>query len=125
MDINRGDYIEANYIFPISILRENKEDNKKMPVNEIDWSKIKFEIPSFNMGGLIKTIPEIKQVIFNNPATIIMWKDGTKTIVKIHNEGFDEEKGFAMAYLKKVFGGRSKYMKYIKNATRQEKKESL
>jgi hypothetical protein len=70
-----------------------------------------------------KTIPEIKQVIFNNPATVIFWSDGTKTIVKSHNEEFDEEKGFAMAYLKKVFGGRSQYMKYIKKANRQEKKE--
>lgn len=70
--------------------------------------------------GLKKYIP--KQVIFNNPATIIMWEDGTKTIVKCYNEEFDEEKGFAMAYLKKVFGGRNQYIKYIKNATRQEKK---
>lgn len=72
-------------------------------------------------GGLIKTLPEIKQVIFNNPATIIMWKDGTKTVVKAVNEPFDEEKGFAMAYLKKVFEHRSIYMKIIKKATRPVK----
>jgi len=67
-----------------------------------------------------KYIP--KQVIFNPPATIVIWKDGTKTIVKCYNEDFDFEKGFAMAYLKKVFGGRNQYMEYIKSATRQEKK---
>lgn len=40
----------------------------------------------------------IKKVIFNDPATIVFWKDGTKTIVK-RQEGaeFDPEKGFAMA----------------------------
>lgn len=40
----------------------------------------------------------IKKVIFNDPATIIFWKDGTKTIVK-RQEGseFDPEKGLAMA----------------------------
>ena len=27
-------------------------------------------------------LPEIKDVIFNEPATIIIWKDGTKTVVK-------------------------------------------
>lgn len=61
-----------------------------------------------------KYIP--KQVIFNPPATIVIWEDGTKTIVKRYNEDFDFEKGFAMAYLKKVFGGRNQYIKYIKNA---------
>ena len=64
-------------------------------------------------------LPKIQEVIFNNPATIIKWKDGTKTVVKCYNEPFDEEKGFAMAYLKKLYGGRNQYMKYIKNATRQ------
>ena len=40
----------------------------------------------------------IKKVIFNDPATIVFWKDGTKTIVK-SQEGaeFDPEKGLAMA----------------------------
>lgn len=40
----------------------------------------------------------IKKVIFNDPATIVFWKDGTKTIVK-YQEGaeFDPEKGLAMA----------------------------
>jgi hypothetical protein len=79
--------------------------------------------PKFDFKATINKIPEIKQVIFNPPATIIIWKDGTKTIVKTHNEEFSEEHGFAMAYLKKVFGGRNQYMKYIKNASRQEKKE--
>ena len=40
----------------------------------------------------------IKKVIFNDPATVVFWKDGTKTIVK-RQEGaeFDPEKGLAMA----------------------------
>lgn len=40
----------------------------------------------------------IKKVIFNDPATIVFWEDGKKTIVK-RQEGaeFDPEKGLAMA----------------------------
>ena len=40
----------------------------------------------------------INKVIFNDPATIVFWKDGTKTVVK-RQEGaeFDPEKGLAMA----------------------------
>lgn len=40
----------------------------------------------------------IKKVIFNDPATIVFWKDGTKTIVKCQEgAAFDPEKGLAMA----------------------------
>lgn len=47
----------------------------------------------------------IKKVIFNDPATIVYWSDGTKTVVKRSDEekGFDREKGLAMAILKKIW----------------------
>lgn len=47
---------------------------------------------------------DIKRVIHNDPATVILWKDGTKTVVKAHHEPFDPEKGFAMAVCKKLLG---------------------
>ena len=47
----------------------------------------------------------IKNVIFSDPATIVFWYDGTKTVVKTHGkEKFDPEKGLAMAVSKKVLG---------------------
>ena len=46
----------------------------------------------------------IEKVIFHDPATIIIWKDKTKTVVKCHNEDFDPEKGLAMCFAKKVLG---------------------
>lgn len=42
-------------------------------------------------------VPTIKKVIFNPPATIVIWADGKKTVVKAHKEPFDPEKGLAMA----------------------------
>lgn len=51
----------------------------------------------------------IKEVIFNDPATIVYWEDGTKTVVKCHNETFDEEKGLAMAIAKKAFDNKGNY----------------
>lgn len=54
---------------------------------------------------LADRVPEIEDVIFNDPATIILWGDGTKTVVKcMKGEKFNKETGFAMAYLKKLFG---------------------
>lgn len=60
----------------------------------------------------------IKDVIFNDPATIVFWNDGTKTVVKAENEPFDREKGLAMAIAKKHLGNKGNYFetfkKYIK-----------
>lgn len=59
-------------------------------------------------------IPEIDNVIFNDPATIIFWKDGTKTVVKADNEEFDPEKGLAMAISKKALGNQHEYYDVFK-----------
>lgn len=48
--------------------------------------------------------PQIKNVIFNPPATIVFWADGTKTVVKAYGEEFDPKKGLAMAISKKALG---------------------
>lgn len=60
--------------------------------------------------GLSLMNPEIEKVIFNEPATIILWKDGTKTVVQAQDgEPFDKEKGLAMAFMKKVCGNKGNY----------------
>lgn len=68
-------------------------------------------------------VPEIKKVIFNDPATIVLWKDGTKTVVKAQDKDqFDKEKGLAMAISKKSLGNEGKYYdtfkKWLKEETR-------
>lgn len=57
---------------------------------------------------------KIEKVIFNDPATIVFWKDGTKTVVKCENESFDAEKGLAMAISKKVLGNKGNYFNEFK-----------
>lgn len=61
-----------------------------------------------------KNILAIKDVIFNDPATIIFWKDGTKTVVKADNEEFDPEKGLAMAISKKALANQHGYYDVFK-----------
>lgn len=59
--------------------------------------------------------PEIKDVIFNDPATIVFWTDGTKTVVKCQEgDEFDPEKGLTMAIVKKVYGNKGSYCNEIK-----------
>lgn len=61
-----------------------------------------------------KPRPRVKRAIFNPPATVILWDDGTKSVVKCQNgEPFDAEKGFVMAYLKKLLGNDNTFNKEI------------
>lgn len=67
---------------------------------------------------------EIKKVIFSNPATIVFWADGSKTVVKAHNEDFDPEKGLAMAVCKRLYG--DKYHYIFKQALKEyEERETV
>ena len=57
----------------------------------------------------------IRKVIFNNPATIVLWSDGGKTVVKCGPDDiFDKEKGLAMAIVKKMAGNDSRFHKVFK-----------
>ena len=68
---------------------------------------------AFNYEGPL--VPKIKKVIFNNPATIVLWKDGTKTVVKCgEDDSFDPEKGLAMAITKKALGNKWTYYNAFK-----------
>ena len=58
---------------------------------------------------------KIKKVIFNYPATVVLWEDGTKTIVKCGDyDVYDPEKGLAMAIAKKAFGNQGNYYEVFK-----------
>lgn len=62
-----------------------------------------YTMPIFNPD-------DIKKVIFNNPATIVLWMDGSKTVVKCENyEVYDPEKGLALCIAKKALGNKGNY----------------
>ncbi|WP_456074169.1 hypothetical protein [Holdemanella biformis] len=67
--------------------------------------------PVYGKDNLKKTyLGMIKKVIFNDPATIVLWNDGSKTVVKCDpDDVFDPEKGLAMACMKKLFGNKGYY----------------
>ena len=57
----------------------------------------------------------LKKVIYNDPATIAFWSDGTKTVVKAQpGDIFDPEKGLAMAIVKKACGNTGNYYNSFK-----------
>lgn len=67
----------------------------------------------------------IRKVIFNDPATIVLWSDGTKTVVKCGPEdSYDMEKGLAMAIVKKMAGNDNRFHKVFKQYPKKKKKET-
>lgn len=61
-------------------------------------------------------VPKIKDVIYNDPATIVFWTDGTKTVVKCGDyDIYDPEKGLAMAIAKKTLGNQGNYYETFKS----------
>lgn len=67
--------------------------------------------------GTQHAVHAIDRVIFHDPATIVYWKDGTKTVVKANNEKFDKEKGLLAAIAKKVYGNKGNFNNIIKRFT--------
>lgn len=62
-------------------------------------------------------VNDIQKVIFNDPATIVFWRDGSKTVVKAVNEKFDPEKGLAMAIVKHLCGDKGNYYNVFRKWT--------
>lgn len=68
---------------------------------------------------------KIENVIFNDPATIVFWRDGSKTVVKAKDEPYDPEKGLAMAIAKKAYGNEGNYYNEFKKFIKDEPKKLL
>ena len=77
-------------------LLPDRRPMKRFPAN--DWN--------FSVQIKEATVDPPMRVVFNGPATIAFYPDGTKTVVKCQDgEPFDAEKGVAPAILKKLYGG--------------------
>lgn len=77
----------------------------------------------FTEGGTdeMKKI-DVEKIIFNGPKTIVLWSDGTKTIVSMSKDEvkFDPEAAFCAAYTKKMFGTNSKIKRVIEQKSNFE-----
>ena len=63
----------------------------------------------------------IDKVIFNGPATIVYWDDGTKTVVKCKpDDPYSKDAGVAMATLKKILG--NSYGRYLTKVRKEIEK---
>ena len=104
------------------------DEVKKRCIMASAISSVPYEISYISYDKCWKNIHKkpcsIAKVIFNPPATIVLWNDGTKTVVKTQNgEVFDPEKGLAMAISKKALGNKGNYFKQIKKWTEPYKEK--
>lgn len=66
---------------------------------------------------------EPQRIIFNDPATIAYWSDGSKSVVKSSGEKYIPEFGFAMCLVKKLFPSRGEFLRIIESAQYQKSDE--
>lgn len=78
------------------------------------------EVKAYVMRRAMSVEP--KRIVRNGPALIVFWNDGTKTVVKCHDEEFDPEKGLAMALARRLWN-RSQTIKHVKSIEEQEGKK--
>lgn len=106
-------------------------DGKTMPVIITNMKTERFSYEQrirIELGGLIERPTSTgngvsntpfgmmyEKVIFNKPATIVIWKDGSKTVVKCQpNDEYDPEKGLALCFMKKALGNKGNFNNILK-----------
>ena len=102
-------------------LNSKEEERKTMNDMEIAINNAIYN-SSMNYYGFLKDNSRItnnkfdkdtiKDVIFNDPATIVLWTDGSKTVVKCQTETgdtYNKELGLAMCIIKKCCGNKGNY----------------
>ena len=97
------------------------------------WDDKEWDKPPIKIKGNgsitalnIKTLPQFKKVIFNKPATIVIWTDGTKTVVKCADDDeYNKSAGIALCIMKKIYDDNfHKQLKsMIKNGNENEERE--
>ena len=110
-------YCRHTAIFPKNVANELKGLHEAIARSKTPEEKYK---DAFYYGAMLAALSHpyfnssysltIKKVIFNNPATIILWADGSKTVGMCgERDTYDPEKGLAMAIARKALGNKGNY----------------
>lgn len=132
--------ISGGFIEPLEALELVEPDTgicEKEELRKEILSNMKFprDIADYCVNDVLMTMKaaetknfyslNVSKIIFNPPATIVFWEDGTKTVVECAAEDeFSEYYGFLAALGKKVYENNSQIKKLIdKKAERHENKK--
>lgn len=114
--------ISTKELNTITLKKKNKRGNE-MPVEKKSTIRYNgYTLVSTSASSI--SIPAIKKVIFNDPATIVLWTDESKTVVKCQDgDIYDPEKGLAMAISKKALGNKGNYCNEFKKWLPEDEEE--
>jgi len=94
---------------PCPLLKDDKKEPKNKPLLK-SYTESRFTP---------------KRILYNDPATIVFWKDGTKTVVKRSlGEPWNCYNAFCAALAKKIFGNNSIVNKIVKSGQTVSKETS-
>ena len=119
-----------NNLWNVEVQMKIDGERYSVPVSELYFVNDKQkEYRNMLYGRLINTpkmYPSLKvdHIIYNDPATIVFWKDGTKTVVKrAKGEKFNKYYAFCAALAKKAFGNNSQVNKIVASGVDQTAKK--
>lgn len=127
-DLKKLTQDELNYLYLTSIPGSIVEIEAKKELDRRKDERLKYEKNCVNYSRYYGITPRnsgrypwndnrrfIENVIFNAPATIVFWSDGSKTVVKCgEDDVYDPEKGLAMAFSKKFMGNKGNFNEVFK-----------
>lgn len=91
----------------------------------LDIAQKEYMVSNLADYPTLMTSSLIKRVVFSDRKTIILWNDGSKTIVSCaEGEQFDPYMGFCAAFTKGFFGSKHQVEKMVKNADYQSIKKT-
>ena len=123
--LNLSDCCGLSVTVPTDYSWTNRYDTVIMPSNHYDCKcgntdgdkKIDDESEEIDLT--------IDYIIYNDPATIVFWSDGTKTVVKCApGQKFNKYFGFCAAVTKRIFGTNSLVNRIVESGTDAKPKKS-
>lgn len=120
-----GSMLKYNHCYMDILGKVNNVEQDKEGIKMNVIFKNTYDATKVSVVETNKALPKIKNVMFNNPATIVFWSDGDKTVVKCQNgEPYDPEKGLAMAISKKALGNDNKWYNEFKKQLKEQPTEA-
>lgn len=124
-EIKRVSDIRNRWYGNYYLTNDQYEDIMRCFENEFEDARVRVSPKTFTTYATLSDIVvkhkglgfrniKIKRIIFNPPATVIIWEDDTKTVVKCsEDDEFNPEIGVAMCYMKKIYGSRHAFSKMV------------
>lgn len=109
MNTNANELVFRNLLDIICddmLMSRNTSSTTRMPkssTKEVVPENLKQNLRKVSLTEC-RVLPEIERIIFDEPATIVMFADGTKSVVKCcKDDTFDKEAGIVYACIKRLF----------------------